>query len=47
MINVKFGDVAVSVENNTRVVNEWLQKVLDGYNAYFGTNITAQDIKNA
>ena len=37
----------LSVENNTRVVNEWLQKVLDGYNAYFGTNITAQDIKNA
>ena len=26
---------------------EWLQKVLDGYNAHFGTNITAQDIKNA
>ena len=37
----------LSVENNTRVVNEWLQKVLDGYNAYFGTNITVQDIKNA
>jgi type II restriction enzyme len=37
----------LSVENSTKVVNEWLQKVLDGYNAYFGTTITAQDIKNA
>ena len=37
----------LSVENNTKVVNEWLQKVLDGYNAYFGTKLTAQDIKNA
>lgn len=36
----------LNVVNNTREVNEWLQTVLDGYNEYFGTNLTVQGIRS-
>lgn len=36
----------LNVVNNTREVNDWLQTVLDGYNAYFGTTLTVQQIRS-
>ena len=36
----------INLVNNTREVNQWMQTVLSGYNEYFGTNITLQDIRS-